>query len=411
VIKSKNLALEGLRGVASLNVVLGHFLFSFFPYLAHDVRPYPGAVAKYWFEEVLRYFPFTFAYLADAAVSVFFVLSGYVLTRRFYQTGCPDVFQGAAAKRYIRLVLPAAVSVLFAWVLLKAGVYANSLAPTLGTAGWVTVFYSKHVSFGNALLQGIIGAPLFGQPELNGPLWTIQIELVGSILLFGCYALFGNKSKILLTLWFSYFACILCGRGPVMLNYLALLIGSFIHLAEKRLRGSNWLSRACLASGLIGVSFSHAWPYAILDKVPLPSLTPYGPNFDTDHVLFWHTVGASFLVAGVIGSTTASRLLNHRIPVYLGRVSFAIYLLHFPLIMSLSYRIAQLGQFIGLSYWAYAGFALLGLLIALFILAEVFYRFIDVPSMRFADRISKRLGGASSIPTPSKETAVTQSSP
>jgi peptidoglycan/LPS O-acetylase OafA/YrhL len=398
VTKQKNLALEGLRGVASLNVVLGHFLFSFFPYLAHDVRPYPGAVAKYWFEEVLRYFPFTFAYLADSAVSVFFVLSGYVLTRRFYQTGRPDVFEGAAAKRYIRLVVPAAVSALLAWVLLQTGAYANGLAPTLGTAGWVMSFYTEPVSFGTAFLGGVIGAPLFGQSGLNGPLWTIQIELVGSILLFGCYALFGNRSRILLILWFSYFAYILGGRGPVMLNYLALLIGSFIHLAETRLRVWNWLSRACLALGLLGVSFTHARPYAIIDKMPLPNLTPYGPNFDTDHILFWHTAGAALLLAGVIGSTTASRLLNHRFLVYLGRLSFAIYLLHFPLLMSLSFRIAQLGHSIGMSYWAYAGCALLGLLAALFPLAEVFYRFVDAPSMLFADRISKRLGRASVVP-------------
>jgi peptidoglycan/LPS O-acetylase OafA/YrhL len=121
VTRQKNFALEGLRGIACLNVVLGHFLFSFFPYLAHDVRPYPGAVAKYWFEELLRYFPFTFIYLADSAVSVFFVLSGYVLTRRFYQTEPPDGFESAAVKRYFRLALPALASVMFAWLLFEAG--------------------------------------------------------------------------------------------------------------------------------------------------------------------------------------------------------------------------------------------------------------------------------------------------
>jgi peptidoglycan/LPS O-acetylase OafA/YrhL len=115
---AKNFALEGLRGMASLNVVIGHFLFVFFPYLGNDIRPYPGLAAKYWFEEVLRFPPFTFFYPADAAVSVFFVLSGYVLTQNFYETGRNEVLRAAASKRYLRLVLPALVSVIFAWLLL-----------------------------------------------------------------------------------------------------------------------------------------------------------------------------------------------------------------------------------------------------------------------------------------------------
>ena len=168
VTRQKNFALEGLRGIACLNVVLGHFLFSFFPYLAHDVRPYPGAVAKYWFEELLRYFPFTFIYLADSAVSVFFVLSGYVLTRRFYRTEPPDGFESAAVKRYFRLALPVLASVMFAWLLFEAGAYANQLAPELGTAGWVMIFYKDPISLSAAAIRGIIGAPLFGQSELNG---------------------------------------------------------------------------------------------------------------------------------------------------------------------------------------------------------------------------------------------------
>ena len=41
-----------------------------------------------------------------------------------------------------------------------------------------------------------------------------------------------------------------------------------------------------------------------------------------------------------------------------------------------------------MSYWAYAGIALLGLLAVLFPLAGGFYRLVDAPSMRLADRIS-----------------------
>lgn len=35
----KNLALEGLRGLACLNVVLAHYRFTFMPYAAHFLFP------------------------------------------------------------------------------------------------------------------------------------------------------------------------------------------------------------------------------------------------------------------------------------------------------------------------------------------------------------------------------------
>src|ERR1700680_2663025 len=143
----KILALEGLRGIASLNVVLGHFLFSFFPYLAHHVRPYPSPVAKYAFEEIMLFPLLTFLYMADAAVSVFFVLSGYVLTRRFYETGRTTEFESSALRRYVRLVLPAFVTVMFAWILLVSGAYANNLAGPLGAAGGGISPYTEPGSF------------------------------------------------------------------------------------------------------------------------------------------------------------------------------------------------------------------------------------------------------------------------
>lgn len=193
----------------------------------------------------------------------------------------------------------------------------------------------------------------------------------------------------MMILWFLYFACMLTGRGTGVLYYVAFLGGSLLHLAEPRLRLSPWLGWTCIGLGLVGVSFSHASAFALMDHVRLPDFAPYGPNLKTDRVLFWHTAGAVFLVAGVIGSAGASRMLNHRIPVYLGRVSFAIYLLHFPLILSVSFRVAELGQFMGLDYWAYALLALIALLVVLFPLAEVFYRLVDVPSVRLADWISR----------------------
>jgi peptidoglycan/LPS O-acetylase OafA/YrhL len=386
----RNQSLEGLRGVASLNVLLGHFLFAFFPFVAHNVRPYPSPVARYAFERVMMYPPFTFLYLADAAVSVFFVLSGYVLTARFYATGQPDELGAAAIRRYIRLVGPAFVSVMFAWVLLECGAYGNQMAPQLGTAGWVMALYSEAFTFQAAVFQGLLGAPLFGVVGLNGPLWTLQVELLGSILLFACYALFGSRSKWALCFWFLFFAMILSSRSATMLHYVALLAGSLLHLVERQLRASRLLTVGCVAIGLAGVSFNFSPAFAFLQIVPLPDFSPYAPNFSVDQRLFWNTLGAISLVAGILGSGVLQRALSHRIPAYLGRISFPLYLLHVPVIMSLGYWTAVWGQQRGMSYGGYAALAFAVSMAAIVLLAELFSRYVDMPSIRLARAVSDR---------------------
>ena len=159
-------------------------------------------------------------------------------------------------------------------------------------------------------------------------------------------------------------------------------------MAEARIKSSPWLTWTCLGAGLICVSFSHAPAFVLMQTVHMPNFAPYGPNLKTDRILLWHTVGAVFLVAGVIGSAGVSRILAHRIPVYLGRVSFAIYLLHFPLTFSLFFRAAEFGHVMGMYYVSYALLALIVLLAVLFPLAEAFYRLVDLPSVRLADWIS-----------------------
>lgn len=198
----KNEELEGVRGIAAFGVLLAHLLMSFFPYLT--VYQQPGsAVTQFYVWESIVAFPPIMALLGGSfSVSLFFVLSGYVLTKKYYATENVSILQSSAVKRYPRLIIPAAVSVLFAWFLLECGLMNNDKIPYLGGAGWPFGQYSDPVSFWRAVYSGFIGAPIFGDVYLNSPLWTIKVELFGSLFLFSSYALFGAK-HIAATLYFS----------------------------------------------------------------------------------------------------------------------------------------------------------------------------------------------------------------
>ncbi|MBB4042180.1 peptidoglycan/LPS O-acetylase OafA/YrhL [Microvirga flocculans] len=391
----KDQSLEGLRGLASLAVVLAHFLFVFFPYLSNNMRPYPNAKPKTVIDAWLVYPPFSLSYAADAAVLVFFVLSGYVLTAKFYAKNDIELFESAAVRRYFRLALPALASVLFAWLLLKADFMGNQMARVLNTAGWPIHYYTEKVSLDYAVFIGLIGAPFFGNTALNGPLWSLQVELIGSILLFACYALFGRRSLLMTVVWFVFFANILGGRSPAVLNYVAILLGSLLHPIAGWLRRNPWVSTSLVVLGLIAVSYDNSPRFTLLRVISLPNFQPYGPDFNQDHRIFWHSLGAVFLVSGVIGARWFAALLASRIPTYLGRISFAIYLLHMPLIMSLAFWTAKAGQVLGMGYIARGTFAAAIFFGALVVLAELFTRYVDGPAIRFSSWISNHLNAAS----------------
>ena len=68
---------ESIRGLACLAVVFSHLAMSFFPYLHHFD---PNEVTDLAWVDAVHHSPFAFFYSGDAAVFVFFVLSGYVLS-------------------------------------------------------------------------------------------------------------------------------------------------------------------------------------------------------------------------------------------------------------------------------------------------------------------------------------------
>lgn len=108
-------ALDGLRGVAAFAVLLSHCAFAFLPYL-HTGNP---AQLRYAWEESVFNSPFYLYYSGGFAVSLFFVLSGFVLARKFLLRGNIDDLRASAQKRYARLGIPVLGSVLLGYLLMS----------------------------------------------------------------------------------------------------------------------------------------------------------------------------------------------------------------------------------------------------------------------------------------------------
>lgn len=378
----KNLSLEGLRGFASLNVFLAHFLFAFFPYLSHNIYPYPNPVAKFAFETWFVYPPFPLLYDGNSAVCVFFALSGYVLTAKYYATGDVAFIRSGAGRRYIRLAVPALASTLLVWALVSFGLMGNHLVGQIDAAGWPLEYYKTALSLPRAIFIGLVNAPLFGDGSINSPLWSLQVELFGSFLLFGTYALCRNRKWLLVAI-FCVAANILSGRQPSVPYYLAILAGALLHEIEPLLKRRG-IAAVLIVLGLVGCAFDYSDAFRLMAGIHLPNLLPYAADFDADKRTFWNSVGAVLLVAGIIGSTWPARALASRVPVFLGKVSFGLYLIHFPIVFSLSFWVVYFVMARGMAYLPAVFISLVTTSIVAIGSAYLFYLLVDEPATRLA---------------------------
>src|SRR5437870_4500798 len=114
---------DAIRGLAAFAVLVGHFILAFWPGIIF--REGLGWAELPAIVRVLARFPGKFLWDGELAVSIFFVLSGFVLALVYFQRGSAGAMGSAAVRRYPRLMLPAAASIVVAYILLNTGAMQN----------------------------------------------------------------------------------------------------------------------------------------------------------------------------------------------------------------------------------------------------------------------------------------------
>src|ERR1700744_5323977 len=108
-----------MRGMAALMVVLYHYLLSFYPGLFLFKPEYYHTNSN--IEHDIGISVFNIFYSAGFAVCLFFVLSGYALSYRYFETGSREYIRSSVIRRYFRLEIPILFSVLVSYLFLRMG--------------------------------------------------------------------------------------------------------------------------------------------------------------------------------------------------------------------------------------------------------------------------------------------------
>lgn len=364
-------AVESIRGLACLAVVFSHLSLSFYPYLHHfDEHDRTNNAIVHF----IHHSPFGFFYSGTAAVYVFFVLSGFILSYVVCKSSnIPRKLKSMVIKRYPRLAIPALVSCLLLWCALRYSDIDSSHVQY-----WLHALATQNISVQQAIYEGTIGSFLFAEASLNWVLWTMQVELIGSLLLFGLLYVYSLEKRLFLPLVLLFpTLAIFFNHQELFLGLLCFLIGAVIFLYGRVIQSSLVaVILLCLGLYLAGAhntSHSYHWIYLL---------------FGNKTYEYCNFLSGIMIVYSVLMNPMLSKKLDHAGYVYLGKLSFSIYLIHLLVMYSICLPVFNLAIGYGLNYDAAAILAIIVFFIALIICADIYSRLVDQLAIQLSNRLA-----------------------
>lgn len=374
--------LDSLRGIAAVIVVFSHYVAAFYPYTIYGLQGnYRQRVP--W-EDIFFYPPFGVLVAGHFAVSLFFILSGYVLSYRFLgESRRIEGLLAAACKRPIRLGGMVLFTVMAGYGLWDAGLfYHKEIAGLSGSVPWFSQYWEGGADFRKLIRD--VGVSLFaGGSTYNPPLWSIKVELYGSFLVYFFAAVWGDSRHRLLILFFLLFLFHRSFYAGFILGMMATDIVKNHPLVISRI-SNRYVSIALFA--IFG--YFSSYPYcADADFIqqtwyalPVPKWVGRG----------FPLIGAFAMFVLVVTNCRAQQYLTHRIWLFFGRISYSVYAVHFLVLGSVS-------SFLFLSLYSHFGYALSFLMVlisGLLIIVVTAYAatvYIDEPVIRIASRLADRV--------------------
>ncbi len=325
----KLVPLEGLRGIAAAIVVLYHLVLGF---TQKGVGVVPHGHGGF---DVLLQFGLGLLN-GGAAVAVFFVLSGFILSLPFSKDRSIWRVGVALLKRWPRLAMLTTIACLFAWMMILISHDNYKMAAHVIGAKWMATHGNApieghpDVGWFDALREGLYQVFLFGDVHFDSPLWTMRIELFGSFAIFmAAPVLFAIRSW---ALRLSLIVLVMVWAGasyPV--TYLSdFLVGVVLAMLFAENRMPNFKNWQAAILGVVAIYlFSFTYEQKLLIHAPIKAVLPIG---DTSHFVW--DAGAALMILLLLGNPFLRRVFSKSWAVWLGLLSFPIYLLHGPIMLS-----------------------------------------------------------------------------
>jgi peptidoglycan/LPS O-acetylase OafA/YrhL len=332
--------LDSVRGLACLIVLISHYSVLF-----PDVRDF------------LLHTPFAFLFSAATAVSFFFSLSGFVLGLALITNkggGYTNFFVRRLSRIYLPYVFSLCLSLFCFWA------FKNNLKIDLGP--WFAQIWPLNLDK-TAILNHFLFLGKYDSGVLNPVYWSLVIELRISIILPLIFVLIMKNEK------HAVWIILVClGLGLLSKSALGhdLLLDTFIYLP-------NFIFGILAAKYFFYQSWSVSKRNYLITCVLILFTEPLLS------IVGIRSQSVNSLLTGLFSAFVILYLANHPPRqlirtsfVYLGRISFSIYLTHSTVLISLIYLLYGILPNI---------FILLTSLFLTLVISILCYRFIEAPSI------------------------------
>lgn len=378
-------ALDGLRGVAALVVFLHHALMVFYPVLmGNNRRPseHEHRSLLAWFQHL----PLGWLFNGPFAVSFFFVLSGFVLTLQVSQSATAANFPRLLLRRFLRLFPLVFVATCGAFVLFEPGLRGLD---ALGAYNGVTHsdFFDPPLLESHGLLELL--TQLFYTVWHNSPamrlfdpvLWSIGAEFQGSILVY--LLLCALRPLRRPALRYAASGGVLVGiLGPAGLCFLVGMMAADQHIKHGRLLRAPSELLAVLA--MTALTFASVNPFRDTWWLTMPFALP------TAIAAVVQAGGAFLLIAATLQVPTLQRMMSSRVAVFLGFISYGLYVVHLPLLYAVAapQAVALAPRY---SYEGATALAVAGVFVLSSALGYCLIRWVDAPVNAWCKRWVARI--------------------
>jgi peptidoglycan/LPS O-acetylase OafA/YrhL len=362
-------SLDGLRGLAAFVVVLHHLALTV-PALATSVRDGAAGGSAFW-ADLVTFSPVHLLWQGTTAVTVFFVLSGFVLALPWVGPQRRSGWLRYYVGRLPRLYLPV-------WVALGLSVLAVvTVYP--GSPPTATWWLDQHT--GIAPVVALRDAVLVtGTSDIDSPLWSLQWEVIFSLLL-PLYVLAARRlsARLALLAGVLLLAVVAIGKltDVLALQYLPIFgLGVLVarHLDVLSTMAQRWTRRGrWTALGVVTL--------LLLNAEWLLGAVPSVPRLAAEAGVGAALVGSVLAVLIALFAPRVRSFLQTPVLQWLGSRSFSLYLVHEPIVVACAFTVGRSAP------WITAAVAVPSALV----IAELFFRFVERPSHRLARSLAKRV--------------------
>ena len=403
--------LDGVRGAAALGVYIFHAMGCWTPLVAawHSDEEQNNILQM----PVLR----TFFVSGGTAVSLFFALSGYVLTHkslRWMREGSTHQVYPAVAssmfRRGFRLYLPPILLTFCEMLATRFGFMPPLNFSFVPESSLVAQFLDWLLET-NRLVNPICNFQramrgFVTHPKYDAVVWTIPLEFYGSLV---CYILLlmltrmpSNGVRMGVTAIFMG-SSMGMGSWNLFCFSAGMLIADF-NLSQEESdinpsprasrRGMIWtvvFATAFYVAGFPTLGVGEAQLKSMPGFEFLRALTPMSLNME-DHARFWWSISGVALLLSISQLPRLKSLFETNFCQYIGKISFALYLVHeFCIILfglslqAFLMRLASLEPHANtFLYWSVCSVWFILFTLPVFAVAAQVQRLVDVPSVAFA---------------------------